>query len=316
MRLSNNRNSRARTKRFYRPNGDNVKLPHELWRAPLWSTANQHTLAKSAERECPRHVKNSYGDIYHIYSDGLLRPSPDMSVLLSVIALCQKKYAEAREEDDTENYARQAGQMEFTLPITELYEATGIPARHKDRLIASMKRLSSVRLEIDRSKPINDEFRVGMPYLFKYKIIKREAGERCDAVHLELHRSLEPRDMYIYRSSKACARLKNGTSRLLFWLMASRQHITLGRAELYRALIPAEIGVEAEPMAKAVNEWASKRLRPAITELEALGWKIRYERGNYTIHTGVMSGRGCSAQLPEDAAALQDNVSITSCDTA
>ena len=287
VRLSNNWNNRARTKRFYRPDGDNVRLPHELWRAPLWTTANQHTLAKAAERECPRHVKNSYGDIYHIYSDGLLRPSPDMSVLLSVIALCQRKYVEAREEDDTENYARQAGQMEFMLPITELYEVTGIPARHKGRLIASMKRLSSVRLEIDRSKPINDEFRVGMPYLFKYKIIKREAGERCDTVRLELHRSLEPRERYIYKSSKVCARLKNDTSRLLFWLMASRQHITIGRAELYQALIPPEVGEETEPTAKEINEWASRRLHPAIKELEALGWRFRHEHGMYTIHTNA-----------------------------
>lgn len=291
MRLSNNRNSKARTKRFYRPSGDNVKLPHELWRAPLWATANQHTLAQAVERDCVRHIKNSYADTYHIYSDGLLRPSPDMSVLLSAIALCQMKYAEAREEDDTENYARQAGQMKFMLPITELYEVTGIPARHKGRLIASMKRLSSVRLEIDRSKPINGEYRVGMPYLFKFEIIKRKDGERCDTICLELHRSLEPRNKYIYRSSRTCARLKNDTSRLLFWLMASRQHITLRRAELYRALNPTEIGVEAEPTAKVINEWASKRLRPAIKELEALGWKIRYERGNYTIHTGVTSGR-------------------------
>lgn len=316
MRLSNNRNSKARTKRFYRPDGDNVKLPHELWRAPLWTTANQHTLARAEERECPRHVKNSYGDTYHIYSDGLLRPSPDMSVLLSVIALCQRKYVEAREEDNTENCTRQAGQMEFMLPITELYEATGIPARHRGRLIASMKRLSSVHIEINRLKPINGKYDACMSYLFKYEVIKRKKGERCDTIRLELHRSLEPRDRYIFKSSRACSRLKNDTARLLFWLMASRQHISIGRTELYRALIPTEIGVEAEPTAKSVNEWAAKRLRPAIKELEALGWKIRYERGNYTIHTGVMSGRGCSAQLPEDAAALQDNVSITSCDTA
>ena len=306
MRSNKKLNSTARTKRFYRPDGDNVKLPHELWRAPLWSTANQHTLAKSAERDCVHNVKNSYGDTYHIYSDGLLRPSPDMSVLLSIIALCQMKYAEAREEDDTENYARQAAQMEFMLPITELYEATGIPARHRGRLIASMKRLSSVRIEIDRSKPINGVYDVCIPFLFKYEVITRKSGERCDTVRFTLHRSLEPRERYIYRSSQACARLKNDTSRLLFWLMASRQHITLRRAELYRALNPTEIGVEAEPTAKVVNEWASKRLRPAIRELGAHGWRIRYERGDYTIQTCETAERG-PVQLPEDAAAQSSN---------
>ena len=302
MRSNKSQKSKAKTKRFYRPNGDNVKLPHELWRAPLWTTVNQYTLAKSTERDCVHHVKNSYGDTYHIRSNDLLRPSPDMSVLLSVIALCQRKYVEAREEDDTENYARHAGQMEFMLPITELYEVTGIPARHKGRLIASMKRLSSVHIEINRLKPINGKYDACMSYLFKYEVIKRKKGERCDTIRLELHRSLEPRERYIYRSSKACARLKNDTSRLLFWLMASRQHISIGRTELYRALIPAKMGVEAEPTAKSVNEWASKRLRPAIKELESLGWRIRYRQGRYTIQTGATAGRGRLEPLPETAA--------------
>ena len=54
MRSNKGRQGKTGAKRFYRPNGDNVKLPHELWRAPLWTTANQHTLAKAAERDCVR----------------------------------------------------------------------------------------------------------------------------------------------------------------------------------------------------------------------------------------------------------------------
>lgn len=287
MRSNKGRQGKTGAKRFYRPNGDNVKLPHELWRAPLWTTANQHTLAKAAERDCVRHIKNSYGDIYRIYAKDLLRPSPDMSVLLSLIALCQKKHAEAAGDEDNNRGAGQSWQMGFTLPITELYDASGIPARHRCRLIASMERLSSVRIEINRSKPIDGQYDVCMSYLFKYKVIGRRSDERCDVVHIELHRSLEPRNNYLFKSSRTCAKLKNDTAKLLFWFMASRQHIRLCRHELYQALIPPEVGEETEPTAKEINEWASKRLHPAIKELEALGWRFRHEHGMYTIHTNA-----------------------------
>lgn len=287
MRSNKGRQGKTGAKRFYRPNGDNVKLPHELWRAPLWTTANQHTLAKAAERDCVRHIKNSYGDIYRIYAKDLLRPSPDMSVLLSLIALCQKKHAEVAGDEDNNRGAGQSWQMGFTLPITELYDASGIPARHRCRLIASMERLSSVQIEINRSKPIDGQYDVCMSYLFKYKVIGRRSDERCDVVHIELHRSLEPRNNYLFKSSRTCAKLKNDTAKLLFWFMASRQHIRLCRPELYQALIPPEVGEETEPTAKEINEWASKRLHPAIKELEALGWRFRHEHGMYTIHTNA-----------------------------
>lgn len=271
----------ARSK--YRPNGDYAKLPLELWRAPLWTPANQHTLAKAEERNFERHVKNSFGDIYHISANELLRPSPDMSVLLAIIALCQKKYAEDETVRTNSTGENNMDGMKFTVPITELYNVSGIPSRHRSRLVRSMSRLASVKLEIDRKIAINGNISAGMSFILRFEIIKRKVGEKCDSVLLTLHRALTPREKYIFRSSRECAMLKTDTARLLFWLMTARQHIRCSRADLYCALGTREIGENTMADAQTIMEWEAKRLRPALKELERIGWQIKRENSIYTI---------------------------------
>lgn len=284
----------------HRPDGDSVQLPFIIARAPLFQAAVPEELRKiqrqkdkfeelKATEEAAsnkkfsyeRIITNSYGEVCRIFSGDMLKACPDMAVYLRILARFQQ-YISGVAEDAIEFVSIENRQyVGFDISLSELYEITGFAAKHRDRLVSSLDRLSNYMIQVEERNSQNERNYIGATVPLRYDIIKRQKGEKSDSVHFLIHKICLPKQGKLFCSAQKCGELRTDTARLLYWTMIARSHLKATAERLYSYIHPDD----KTPNAKAINEWESRRLKKAVTELQNVcGWQITKTQGEWKIN--------------------------------
>ena len=260
--------------------GDRAYMPLALLRTPLWPVTASNAKKQEGSQVYLRRFTNAFGDRIAIQSNAILRPTPDMGVLLTLVAIFQKRisgtpaYDTGLPENENRTY------YDFSCPLTELMRETGIT--HESRLIESLKRLGSVRLKFQRQKSGADYgetfFELDRMFTFYIERIDEENGKRThkgDKIVMNLHRAFIPKKDYLYRSAKQCRALRTDTARLIFWALCSRRHFKGTAEEWYTILSPdtkTYCGkMQEQARQKLQWQWENKSFKPALLELAKAG---------------------------------------------
>ncbi|WP_346690980.1 hypothetical protein [uncultured Cloacibacillus sp.] len=262
--------------------GDRAYIPLALLRAPLWPITASNAKKLEDGETYIRRLTNAYGDRIAIQSNAILRPKPDMGVLLTLTAMFQKRISGNPAYDTGLPENEERIYYDFSCQITELMRETGI--RHESRLTESLKRLGSVRLKFQRQKSGADygETFFEIDGMFTFRIERVGGGEKAIRTHkgdrlvINMHRAFIPKTDYLYRSAKQCRALRTDTARLIFWALCSRLHFKGTAEEWYTILSPdtkTYCGkMQEQARQKLQWQWENKSFKPALLELAKAGF--------------------------------------------
>lgn len=257
-----------------RPDGNRAYLPTNLWAAPIWLPENR----ADKRRKYPICWLDKYGTKYEVNATEDLTADPDMGVLLGLIALWQD-YMQQRnvflKSVEEQTY------VGIKIPMSRIYKATGYTYRTKQRLLESIKRLSTISAQIIFAK--NQEGRprgIKFVHFFDAEYIQPEKNGHAGRIEFIINRFFIPRPInFLWHPAKLCQNLKLPTSRLLFWGVANSLHGWKGTAkELYK-LIYRTNSDEIDPV--KIRKWKMRRLMPALQELEKNGFRITQTKNAY-----------------------------------
>ena len=267
--------------------GDRAYMPLALLRTPLWPVTASNAKKLEDSQVYLRRFTNAYGDRIAIQSNAILRPKPDMGVLLTLAAIFQKRISGNPAYDTGLPENEERIYYDFSCPITELMRETGIG--HESRLVESLKRLGSVRLKFQRQKSVTDcgETLFEIDGMFTFRI-ERVGGEKAvrphkgDQIVMNLHKAFIPKTDYLYRSAKQCRALRTDTARLIFWALCSRRHFRGTAEEWYTILSPDTKTYSGKMQEQARQklqwQWENKSFRPVLLELEKAGFSVRTDK--------------------------------------
>ena len=281
-----------------KPDGDKASLPLEICRTPLWSLSSSNSKKLEAGQNYCREFRNAFGDNIVLRSDDILRPNPDMGVLLALIALFQKRIFGRREYDITALENEQRTYYEFSCTITELMRSTGI--KHEKRLMTSLKRLGSIQLKFRRAPSRDRDVLFAIYGMFRFDIKRVEDGgcrtHKNDRLICNIHKVFIPQQGYLYKSVQQCLRLTKDTSKLIFWALCSRSHLKATAKEWYEVLYPdtktSSEEITEQSRQKLLWDWTHRSFMPALAELKEIGFTVRVDKGaNTTYYVSVPARR-------------------------
>lgn len=281
--------SRTRTpktqeqKKKIKADGDRAYMPPEVFRTPLWSLTASNAKKLEEGQVYFRKLTNSHGDYISVRANDILRPSPDMGVLLTLIATFQKTIF-GNPAYDLDAYGNEErGYFDFSCTIVELMRLTGI--RHEKRLLESLERLGSVQIQFKRANPQHGEAWFGLIGMFTFNIKRvnptgSKRTHKNDKIRIHMHRAFIPQKEYLYKSAQQCLALTKDTSRLIFWALCSRKHLKGTAEEWYAALCPEDTKTNNGEMSEQARQkllwkWINLSFLPALEELKAVGFAIK-----------------------------------------
>lgn len=237
---------------YIKADGDRAYLAHPIWRCRLFPVGR-----RTSEKFWTNKYINEFGDRCYVFAPERLKPCPDMSIMLTTIALIQHYGQHALEV-----CGRASGFVGARVPMDKLLKANKIKKCNRQRLIDSIQRLGGIHIQIDYADPNQH---MGSLAAVVTALWGAEIHE--DEIIFVCHKMILPRLGKLYRNASTVTALKSDTSRGVFWALGAREHYR-GTLKQWRELI----GVD-EP--KWADKWYKRTWLPAIQELKNQGYGCR-----------------------------------------